>query len=194
MPAGIRRTFHVFLIGKPVHILIVEDDERIISFMKRGLEAEEHEVDVASGKFQTLALITTDTYDVIILDIFLGPDDGLDICRTLRHRGVESPILLMTAKGTAAIEKTSREAGANAYLAKPFSFDDLVATIAHLGTPRVPSESQTDVHTQPTGPPAKRSAEAFTKSERARPTSMAIAEVDRNTCVNSNTANIRKPS
>lgn len=177
-----------------MHILIVEDDERIISFMKRGLEAEEHEVDVASGKIQTLALITTDTYDVIILDIFLGADDGLDICRTLRQQGVESPILLMTAKGTAAIEKTSREAGANAYLAKPFSFDDLIATIAHLGTPRVRSDSPTDVHTQPTGPPASRSVEAFTKSDRARPTSMAIAEIHGNPCVNSYTADIRKPS
>ncbi len=119
--------------GPAVHILIVEDDERIVSFMKRGLEAEEHHVEVSSGKSQTLALTRANVYDVIILDIFLGPDDGLDICRTLRQRGVESSILLMTAKGTAEMEKMSRQAGANAYLSKPFSFDDLLETLTRFG-------------------------------------------------------------
>ena len=116
-----------------MHILIVEDDERIVSFMKRGLEAEEHRVEVSSGKSQTLALTRANVYDVIILDIFLGPDDGLDICRTLRQRGVKSSILLMTAKGTAEMEKMSRQAGANAYLSKPFSFDDLLETLTRFG-------------------------------------------------------------
>ena len=116
-----------------MHILIVEDDERIVSFMKRGLEAEEHRVEVSSGKSQTLALTGATAYDVIILDIFLGPDDGLDICRALKQRGVESSILLMTAKGTAEMEKMSRQAGANAYLSKPFSFDDLLETLTRFG-------------------------------------------------------------
>ncbi len=116
-----------------MHILIVEDDERIVSFMKRGLEAEEHCVEVSSGKSQTLALTRANVYDVIILDIFLGPDDGLDICRTLRQRGVESSILLMTAKGTAEMEKMSRQAGADAYLSKPFSFDDLLEMLIRFG-------------------------------------------------------------
>jgi DNA-binding response OmpR family regulator len=135
--------------GTDVHILIVEDDERIVSFMKRGLEAEEHDVDIASGKSQTLDLVDACTYDVIILDIFLGPDDGLDICRTLRQQRVESSILLMTAKGTAEIEKTSKSAGADAYLAKPFSFDDLVATISRLGRSCNPSDPLSDVQAQP---------------------------------------------
>ena len=116
-----------------MHILIVEDDERIVSFMKRGLEAEAHCVEVSSGKSQTLALTRATTYDVIIMDIFLGQDDGLDICRTLRQRGVGSSILLMTAKGTAEIEKMSKQAGADAYLSKPFSFDDLLETLARFG-------------------------------------------------------------
>uniref|UniRef100_UPI00117D420D response regulator transcription factor n=1 Tax=Nitrospira cf. moscoviensis SBR1015 TaxID=96242 RepID=UPI00117D420D len=102
-----------------MRILIVEDDERIASFMKRGLEAEEYRVDLSSGKSQTLALTKATTYDVIILDIFLGPDDGLDICRTLRSHQVQSIILVMTAKGTEEIEASSKNAGANAYLAKP---------------------------------------------------------------------------
>lgn len=108
--------------------------------MKRGLEAESHEVATASGKAQALDLTEAYTYDVIILDIFLGSDNGLDICRTLRQRGVESAILLMTAKGTTEIEIASKNAGANAYLAKPFSFDDLVETVAHLRAASAPSE------------------------------------------------------
>jgi DNA-binding response OmpR family regulator len=118
--------------GEPVRILIVEDDERIIGFMKRGLEAEEHEVDIASGKSQTVAQITTRRYDLIIIDIFLGPDDGLDICQTLRRQRVGSPILVMTAKGTPETAQASKKAGADAYLAKPFAFEDLLATLNHL--------------------------------------------------------------
>lgn len=133
-----------------MHILIVEDDERIVSFMKRGLEAESYEVAIASSKAQTLDLTATCTYDVIILDIFLGPDDGLDICRALRQRGVGSSILLMTAKGTAEIEKMSKHAGADAYLSKPFSFDDLLETLTRFGASNISSNRLTTTVEQPT--------------------------------------------
>ena len=114
---------------KMVHILVVEDDERIVDFMKRGLEAEEYTVDIASGKAQTFDLTESRAYDFIILDIFLGPDNGLDICRTLRRQSVQTPILVMTAKGSAETRRASEEAGANAYLSKPFAFDDLLNTL-----------------------------------------------------------------
>lgn len=117
-----------------MRILIVEDDERIVSFMKRGLEAEDFDIAIASGKAQTLALTTAQAYDIIILDIFLGPDDGLEICQTLRQQHVRSPILIITAKGTTEIQKASEAAGADAYLPKPFAFEDLVATITRLHT------------------------------------------------------------
>jgi two-component system, OmpR family, copper resistance phosphate regulon response regulator CusR len=128
-----------------VRILIVEDDERIVSFMKRGLEAEEFDVDIASGKSQTCDLVTTRHYDLIIIDIFLGPDDGLDLCHSLRQRRVGSPILIMTAKGTPETEKASKEAGADAYLAKPFAFEDLIGTIARLRTAYSPADSLQEV-------------------------------------------------
>jgi two-component system, OmpR family, copper resistance phosphate regulon response regulator CusR len=158
-----------------VHILIVEDDERIIAFMKRGLEAESYEVDIASSKSQTLDRTEADTYDAIILDIFLGPDDGLDICRTLRQQGVGSPILLMTAKGTAEMEKMSKNVGADAYLSKPFSFDDLLATIARL------CHSDNHGHEQLPGAPEK-TAEAFTKLDTSRPTTMTASEPKMREC------------
>ncbi|HRI38330.1 MAG TPA: response regulator [Nitrospira sp.] len=161
-----------------MHILIVEDDERIVSFMKRGLEAESYEVTIASSKAQTLDLTEACTYDVIILDIFLGPDDGLDICRALRQRGVDSSILLMTAKGTAEIEKTSRHAGADAYLAKPFSFDDLIATITRLSMSANPTADPGSTMERCTNPLEKPSPEAFTKSAPHRPITMTRSDTN----------------
>ncbi len=129
-----------------MHILIVEDDERIVGFMKRGLEAEDFTIDVASGTSQAIDMVNARFYDLLIIDIFLGPDDGLDLCQTLRRRRVESPILIMTAKGTPETERVSKAAGANAYLAKPFAFEDLIATIARLHAPASPSEHRREVH------------------------------------------------
>ncbi len=160
-----------------MRILIVEDDERIASFMKRGLEAEEYRVDLSSGKSQTLALTKATTYDVIILDIFLGPDDGLDICRTLRSHQVQSIILVMTAKGTEEIEASSKNAGANAYLAKPFSFDHLVDTITRLHKATTPAARvRTDHPLSPDVP--EHQADAFTKSDKVRPTSRPISDIN----------------
>lgn len=174
-----------------MHILIVEDDERIISFMKRGLEAETYEVDIASTKSQTLDLTKACTYDVIILDIFLGPDDGLDICQALRRQGVASSILLMTAKGTAEIEKTSKTAGADAYLAKPFSFDELLATIARLGTPGAPRHQRSPTLEQPAGT-SQTISDAFTNADQSRPTHMTVSEPDIWKCLSTHITHIRK--
>ena len=129
-----------------MHILIVEDDERIVGFMKRGLEAEDFNIDVASGTSQAIDMVNARFYDLLIIDIFLGADDGLDLCQTLRRRRVVAPILIMTAKGTPETEKASKEAGADAYLAKPFAFEDLIATIARFRTPASPSKHRREVH------------------------------------------------
>ena len=115
-----------------MRILIAEDDERIVRFMKRGLEAEAYEVDFASEMAQALALTETFTYDIIILDIFIGSDDGMDICRVLRQRSVRTPIVIMTAKDSTVTRQSSKDAGADAYLPKPFPFEDLLGTIKHL--------------------------------------------------------------
>lgn len=115
-----------------VRILLVEDDERIAGFMKRGLEAEAYAVDITAGKAQTLLQIEARLYHIIIIDIFLGPDNGLDICRVLRQRSVETPILVMTAKDSGEIRQASKEAGADVYFPKPFPFEDLLATIKRL--------------------------------------------------------------
>jgi DNA-binding response OmpR family regulator len=124
-----------------MRVLLVEDDERIAGFMKRGLEAEAYEVDLASEKAQTLVLTEACKYDTIIMDIYLGSDDGLDICRTLRQQSVQTPILIMTAKDSAEIRRQSEEAGADAYIPKPFPFENLLATIKSLHGSAASSDS-----------------------------------------------------
>lgn len=132
-----------------MRILVVEDDERIVSFMKRGLEAEGFMVDVASGRSSALDLITGHIYDLVVVDIFLGADDGLDVCRTIRKRKIRLPILMMTAKGTLETEQACKEAGADAYLPKPFAFDDLVGTIVRLCASERQDDSNPNIGLKP---------------------------------------------
>jgi len=113
-------------------ILLVEDDLRIINFMQRGLEAEGITLDVASAKTPAIHLTESRRYDTIILDIYLGDDDGLDVCRTLRQRSIDTPVLVMTAKDSTELREASVKAGATAYLPKPFSFEDLLSTLGRM--------------------------------------------------------------
>jgi len=113
-------------------ILLVEDDMRIINFMQRGLEAEGMTLDIVSAKAPALKLTESRRYNTIILDIYIGDDDGLDVCRTLRQRSIDTPILVMTAKDSRELQEASVNAGADAYLPKPFSFDDLLSTLEKM--------------------------------------------------------------
>lgn len=115
--------------SRPKRILLVEDDVRIVNFMRRGLEAEGMTLDVAWAKAPALQLAESHRYDAIILDIYLGDDNGLELCRNLRQRAITSPILTMTAKDSMELREASVQAGASAYFAKPFSFDDLLNTL-----------------------------------------------------------------
>ena len=119
-----------------MQILLMEDDERIVSFLKRGLEAEEHTVVIALTTDECLELLTHRSFDIMVIDIFLGEDNGIEICRALRERKIVTPILLMTAKDSPEMKAASHQAGANAYLPKPFSFD---ALLEQLGSLRVAS-------------------------------------------------------
>jgi len=131
-------------------ILLVEDDSRIVNFMQRGLEAEGMTLDVVSAKTPALQLTESHRYNTIILDIYLGEDDGLDVCRTLRQRSIDTPILVMTAKDSMELREASVKAGANAYLPKPFSFDDLLSTLEKMRQTYLTIDT-----TVPTGLPAQ---------------------------------------
>lgn len=117
---------------EPKCILLAEDDERIVSFLKRGLEAEDYRVDCVRTKPDAIRALKCGNYAVVILDIYLGPDNGLDICRELRSWQNATPILVVSATGSPDMKKSSVLAGANAFLPKPFSFDQLVSKIQEM--------------------------------------------------------------
>ena len=125
-----------------MRILLVEDDERIVQFMKRGLEAEAYQVDVALDGQIGLDLARTCPYDVIILDVYLPEKNGLEVCRVVREARLKIPILIMTAKDSPEIQKQGFLAGASDYLPKPFSFDVLLSKIEKWSPASTPLSSR----------------------------------------------------
>ena len=115
-----------------VKVLLVEDDKKIATAVKRGLEAEGFTVDVAFDGPDGLWLATEGTYDVILLDIMLPGRNGYRICSDLREAGDWTPILMLTAKDGEFDEAEALDTGADDYLTKPFSFVVLVARIRAL--------------------------------------------------------------
>lgn len=115
-----------------MRLLVVEDEARIARFIRRGLEEEGHAVDVATDGDEAIVLATTNDYDVILLDILLPRRNGLAVCHDLRQRNVATPILMLTAKDSVQDKVAGLNSGADDYLTKPFSFDELVARVNAL--------------------------------------------------------------
>ena len=124
-------------------ILLVEDDHKISSSIKRGLEQESYAVDVAFNGEAGYDFALNEEYDVIILDIMLPLMDGLEVCKKLRSNKVTTPILMLTAKSQVSDKILGLDIGADDYLSKPFSFDELVARIRALS--RRPKNSVNNV-------------------------------------------------
>lgn len=110
-------------------ILVVEDDSKIASFLKKGLEEESFCVDVCNSGEDALYLVGVNRYDIIILDIMLHGMNGDEACRRIRHEKITTPILMLTAKNAIDDKVTLLNAGADDYLTKPFSFEELLARI-----------------------------------------------------------------
>jgi len=115
-----------------MRILVVEDEHRIANTIKKGLEQEKYAVDVAYEGVTGFDLATTENYDVIILDLMLPGMDGLTICKEIRKKMIHTPILILTAKSQIQNKVEGLDSGADDYLTKPFSFDELVARIRAL--------------------------------------------------------------
>ena len=113
-------------------LLMVEDDKKIATAIKRGLEAEGFTVDVAFDGADGLWMATEGSYDVILLDIMLPTRNGFQICADLRNAGNWTPILMLTAKDGDLDEAEALDTGADDYLTKPFSFPVLLARIRSL--------------------------------------------------------------
>ena len=115
-----------------MRILIIEDEHRIANSIKKGLEQEDYAVDIAYDGNDGFDLAATEEYDVIILDLMLPGMDGTDICQNLRKNKVHTPILILTAKGQIQDKIKGLDNGADDYLTKPFSFEELLARIRAL--------------------------------------------------------------
>ncbi len=110
-------------------ILIIEDDEKIINFLKKGLEEESYSVDYSLNGDEGIYLASVNSYDLILLDIMLPIKDGIEVCKTLRTNSINTPIIMLTAKDSIEDKIRGLDIGANDYLAKPFSFNELLARI-----------------------------------------------------------------
>ena len=115
-----------------MRILLVEDDSRVASFIRRGLKEENYAVDLAADGEEGLFLAQTEEYDLIILDLLLPKRSGLDVLRTLRAEHIAIPILILTAKDKLEDKVAGLDAGADDYLTKPFGFDELLARVRAL--------------------------------------------------------------
>ncbi len=110
-------------------ILIVEDDIKISAFLEKGLIEENYTVDCCYDGEEAFYLITTNKYDLIILDLMIPYIDGVTLCKDLKEMGDTTPIIMLTAKSSIEDKVLGLNSGANDYLAKPFSFDELIARI-----------------------------------------------------------------
>jgi DNA-binding response OmpR family regulator len=115
-----------------MHILVVEDDQRLARLLQRVLAEERHAVDTAHSGGRGLDLALSGGYDLIILDLMLPDRDGVDICRTLRAEDVDVPVLMLTARGAVEDRVGGLNAGADDYLVKPFAMAELLARVNAL--------------------------------------------------------------
>ncbi len=116
-----------------MRVFVVEDEQRISQFLKKGLTEKGFDVDVAADSDTALERVAAAPPDLVILDLLLpGSRDGIELCRELRARGVRSKILMLTARDTVENKIEGLDAGADDYLVKPFSFRELLARIRAL--------------------------------------------------------------
>ncbi len=115
-----------------MRVLLVEDDERIVDFIQRGLKAEGYTVEAARTGLEALALATEGKFQAIILDLGLPDLNGREVCEQLRSIGVSTPILMLTARDTVQDKVTGLRSGADDYMSKPFAFEELLARIEVL--------------------------------------------------------------
>lgn len=115
-----------------MRILIVEDNPKMAGAIQRGLRDQGYAADVCHTGFEGEDLGAGESYDAIILDLMLPDRDGVEVCRNLRRRCVDTPILMLTALSSTEDKVAGLDAGADDYLAKPFEFEELTARLRAL--------------------------------------------------------------
>jgi len=115
-----------------MRILVVEDEKKLATYIKKGLEENHFAVDVSYDGEEGLFMLDTNEYDLVVLDILLPKKNGLEILQQVRKNGKDMPILLLTAKDAIEDKAHGLDLGADDYLVKPFSFIELIARIRAL--------------------------------------------------------------
>ena len=115
-----------------MRVLVVEDERKIADFIRRGLTEQGYAVDVAYDGEEALGWPAVADFDVMLLDVMLPGRNGIDVCRTLRERGVRLPILMLTARDAVEDRVRGLDSGADDYLVKPFAFAELLARLRAL--------------------------------------------------------------
>ncbi|MEO7358791.1 MAG: response regulator transcription factor [Gemmatimonadaceae bacterium] len=113
-------------------VLVIEDDPTVGEFVKRGLEEQRWQVDLVANGLEGERLAVSQPYDIVVLDMRLPGKNGLDVLRTLRSRGFERPILVLTAQDAVDAKVETLRAGADDYVTKPFAFEELLARVEAL--------------------------------------------------------------
>ncbi|MDH5316237.1 MAG: response regulator transcription factor [Gemmatimonadota bacterium] len=114
-------------------VLIVEDDRTVGQYVQRGLEEHNYQADLVDDGLEGLRLISGGQYDLVVLDLRLPSMSGVEIVRTLRDRGVTTPILILTAQDSVETKVQALRSGADDYVTKPFAFEELLARVEALG-------------------------------------------------------------
>jgi two-component system OmpR family response regulator len=115
-----------------MRLLIVEDEPKMARVLRRGLEEEGYAVDTSADGVDGLHMASENEYDAVVLDVMLPELDGVEVCRQMRERGRWAPVLMLTARDATSDRVRGLDAGADDYLTKPFSFEELLARLRAL--------------------------------------------------------------
>jgi len=115
-----------------VRVLLVEDERKVASFIARSLRENLYSVDLAETGEKALELVNTANYDLVLLDVRLPKLSGIDVCREIREAGIETPVLMLTARSLVEQRVGGLDAGADDYLTKPFALAELHARVRAL--------------------------------------------------------------
>jgi DNA-binding response OmpR family regulator len=116
-----------------MRVLVVEDERKVASFIRQGLQEEGYAVELTGDGESALDLIVQGPpYDLVILDVMLPRRDGFSVVRAMREQGIDSPVLLLTARDRVTDRVAGLDFGADDYLTKPFAFDELLARVRAL--------------------------------------------------------------
>ncbi|HYI46733.1 MAG TPA: response regulator transcription factor [Actinomycetota bacterium] len=112
-----------------MHLLIVDDEPKVVALLRRAMKREGHTLEVATTGDEALKMAGEGSYDAIVLDVMIPPPNGLEVCRRVREKGIWTPILLLTGRNAVEDRVSGLDAGADDYLPKPFSLNELSARL-----------------------------------------------------------------